>query len=158
MANDVQVIAILSDRSFFVRDIGVCIGKISNIFNDNRGRNTTYIYAGNPRINWQVEEYGRIYKIPKENMINIKISDPNIKPFNREVVTKQYLSVLEYKPNTVYMFRDSPNADTNTLVNQCKLRRIPIIAMNSNGDLTDINKPFMHDHKVYYTNEDGGGF
>lgn len=148
------VIAILSDRSFYIRDIGVCIGVIADVF-FGLTSDTVFVYGGNERINSHVEEYGTIYKLPKDSMINIPITDTSEKPFSRILVTKEYLITLEYMPDIVYIFRDMPNADTNELVNQCKLRRIPVVAINSNGDSTNIDKPFKHDTKVYYTDRRG---
>lgn len=146
-----RVIAILTDRSFYIYNMAVPIDHIADIIKENH-KDSVFVYGMCDRIDYHVESFCKTYRVPKENMIKFEYNKDN-----PNTIPKEFTKVITYKPDIVYIFRDNPSsADTNTLINQCKKYNIPVITINSGNEECVIDKAFTHDNSVYYKNR--GGF
>lgn len=144
-----RVIAILTDSSFYIKDISVPINFVSEVIKLNQ--DAVFVYGMCKRIDSNIEKYLDIYRIPKENRIKFEYN-----PDNKISIAKDFLKVIANLPDAVYIFRDYANSDTNTLINECRMRNIKVVAINSDNEINIIDKMTIGNNgKIYYKNKGG---
>ncbi len=155
MYNDKKCIAIIFDPSYVIHRIDIPMGFILDIILQNK--NGYIIYGGIDRLCYHVEEYGKIYKIPKEQMICICIPYRCSKGFTSLELTSQWLTkILSFNPDKVYVFRDNNTIGmTTNLIRSCIDRNINVIEYNNKGLNRCINSSTQIDISKYYRTKPG---
>lgn len=140
MYNNQQCIALLTDRSYFVRDIGIPMNVSFGIIQNNH-KNTYFIYGMNYNIDGEIEGYLDAFQVPLDHRIKFtydKTLTSNI------AISNQFLNLLQYSPDSVILFRDNPEStDTSTFVLACVRHNIPVVAIDDFGNKESLNSKIL---------------
>jgi hypothetical protein len=147
MLNNKKVIAILTDASFLCVDVAVPMNVIFEVIRGNC-KDTYFVYGMNNRVDWHVEEYSRVFRVPKENLIKFNYEkDPN----KRHLVSTEFLSLFQYGLDKVYLFRDNLNSpDSALFITKAISDGIDVITIDNSGKRTLLNKLSQHMNDTYY--------
>ena len=140
MYNNKKCIAIVFDQSFIIYNVLIPIGIIKTIMEKNK--DSYFVYGGLPRLTDQVEQFGLSLKIPKDRLIKIEIPQCiHKKILVKELSAKWLLSMLSYKPDKLFIFRDSSHInETVPLITNCMKLKIPVIEYNNRGEFREVHK------------------
>jgi hypothetical protein len=148
-----QCIAILTDRSYLVRDIGIPMNQSFELIQNNF-KDTYFVYGMNYMIDLEIEGYLNVFKVPDDHRIKFQYSADITSAI---AISRQFLNILQYNPDKVILFRDNPQStDTSVFVLTCVKNGISITAIDDFGNKTDLNAEIMN-RRVYNTLTIGKG-
>jgi len=155
MYNDKKCIAIIFDPSYVIHRIDIPMAYIYDLILKNK--DGYIIYGGIDRLCSHVEEYGKIFKIPKERLICLCIPYRCSKGFTSLEVTSKWLNqLLSFNPDRLYIFRDNNTIGMTTgLVRSCIDKNIHITEYNNKGLVREINSNSTIDVSKYYRTRPG---
>lgn len=129
------------------------------------------VYGGNPRSDWDIEHYSKIFGIDRKHMLKSPIIYDNRNPSKTKDSIDCYINNLisfdpdnEYrKVDRVFIFTNSLNNPQgsrlmNPIVKVCKENMIPCLSINSQGDYLELVKwwednpchPHLSIHNPYH--------
>lgn len=147
MYNGQRCIALITDRSYLVRDIGVPMNVAFDIISKNN-KDIYYVYGMNYNIDGEIEGYLNVFKIPLDHRIKFTYDESII---SNLAISRQYLNILQYSPDKVILFRDNPQStDTSSFVLSCVKNGIPVTAVDDQGNKEDLNS-FILNKNFYNT-------
>ena len=151
MYNEKRCIVILFDPSYIIHRIDIPMAYIYELI--TRHKNDYIIYGGIDRLCSHVEEYAKVYKIPKERLINICVPYRCSRGFISMDVTSKWLEqILEYNPDLVYVFRDNNTIGmTTSIIKSCIDKNIKVKEYNNKGFVRDISYSTTDVSKYYRT-------
>ena len=155
MYNNKKCTVIIFDPSYIIHRIDIPMGFILDIILQNK--DGYIVYGGIDRLCSHVEEYGKIYKIPKERMICVCIPYQCSKGYISLEVTSQWLTqILSMNPDKVYVFRDNTASGMTTeLIRSCIDKNINVMEYNNKGLTRCLNQATQIDVSKYYRTRPG---
>jgi hypothetical protein len=147
MYNGQRCIALITDRSYLVRDIGIPMNISFDIIQKNN-KDIYYVYGMNYNIDLEIEGYLNVFKIPLDHRIKFTYDESII---SNLAISRQYLNILQYSPDKVILFRDNPQStDTSSFVLSCVKNGISVTAVDDQGNKEDLNS-FILNKNFYNT-------
>lgn len=147
MYNGQRCIALITDRSYLVRDIAVPMNVAFDIISKNN-KDIYYVYGMNYNIDGEIEGYLNVFKIPLDHRIKFTYDESII---SNLAISRQYLNILQYSPDKVILFRDNPQStDTSSFVLSCVKNGIPVTGVDDQGNKEDLNS-FILNKNFYNT-------
>ena len=110
------------------------------------------VYGGNPRSDWDIEHYAKVFGIDKDHMLKSPIIyDPRDRNKIKNSVFCYINNLFNFNPDNnnycnkvdrVFIFTNKAEYSTSIqpIINICKQNKIPCLAINSQGDYFELVK------------------